>query len=293
MIVQVHFLLSFERAVSRSSVFPLVPEILLQYPNPQWSMATSWVNMPLRFKRALRERLLREFGADHPLLERTAHGSVYQLLREDKGFLLSPVSHPKPSKPVDATLHYLLLRDDFRESAEPGREVVVGPYRIVAYDPMIRYESWRWSVSPEARWWETGFDDATWSQVTLPARSVADPSVYGPVPYAQWPPESVAFRGWIDVPVLGQTVLLVLNIREPYTAAHTVEALHLNGQPIERARTVWSNLSNARNFEGEAEITSALRLGANLIAFEIRGMSGSFDLDVYERRLAPQLPRKE
>jgi hypothetical protein len=158
----------------------------------------------------------------------------------------------------------------------------------MAYHPMIRYESWRWSVSPEARWWEAGFDDATWSRVTLPARSVADPSVYGAIPYAQWPPASVAFRGWIDVPTLGQPVWLVLNIREPYSSAHTIEALYLNGQPIEPAHIVWSDPFYSRTFEVQAEITSALRLGANLIAFKITGMSGTFDLDVYERRLAPQ-----
>jgi hypothetical protein len=182
----------------------------------------------------------------------------------------------------------LLLRDDFRDSAEPKWEVVVEPYKIVAYHPMVRYESWRWSVSPEGQWWETGFDDAPWSQVTLPARSVADPSVYGAIPYAQWPPASVAFRGWIDVPMLGQSVWLVLNIREPHSSAYTVEALHLNGQPIELARTVWSNTIHSRNFEVQAEITSMLHRGANLIAFEITGMSGAFDLDVYERRLAPR-----
>jgi hypothetical protein len=80
----------------------------------------------------------------------------------------------------------------------------------------------------------------------------------------------------------------VLNIREPHSSAYTVEGLHLNGWPIVPARTVWSNTIHSRNFEVQAEITSALRLGANLIAFEIRGTSGWFDLDVYERWLAPQ-----
>jgi hypothetical protein len=288
MVVQVFFLLSFEQAVSRSGVFPLAPEIILQYPNPQWRLETSWVNMPLRFKMALRMRLLSEFGADHPLLERTAHGSMYELFREDKGFLSRHVSPPKPPKQADPTLHYVMLRDDFRDSAEPGREMVVEPYRIVAYHPMVRYESWRWSVSPEAQWWKIEFDDAPWSQVTLPARSVADPSVYGAIPYAQWPPASVAFRGWIDVPMLGQSVWLVVNIRAPYASSYTVEALHLNGQPLGLARTVRSDPFYSHNFEVQVEITSGLRLGPNLIAFEITGTSGSFDLDVYERRLAPQ-----
>jgi hypothetical protein len=295
MVVQVGFLLSFERAVSRSGVFPIPAEIALQYPNPHWHMATSWVVMPMRFAQALAKRFRHEFGVDHAILERQAHGSMYEFFREGKGFFMAHMSRPTPSKPVDATLHYLLLRDDIRGSAEPGREVVVEPYRIVTYHPMIRYESWRWSVSPEAWWWKTEFDDAAWSQVTLPARQAADPSRYdyGPIPYAQWPPASVAFRGWIDVPTLGQSVWLVLNIREPCSTAHTVEALHLNGQPIELAHTVLSNIYNACNFEVQAEITSALRLGANLITFEIMGTSGSFDLDVYERRLAPRPTGRE
>jgi hypothetical protein len=122
---------------------------------------------------------------------------------------------------------------------------------------------------------------------------MTDPSIYPAIPYVQWPPGSVAFRGWIDVPTLGQSMWLVLNIREPYASAHTVEALHLNGQLIELARTVRSDSFYSRNFGMQAEITSALRLGANLIAFKITGMSGSFDLDVYERRLAPQPTGRE
>jgi hypothetical protein len=286
-VVQMTFLLHFAQAVSRSGVFPLVPEIILQYPNPQWSMSTSWMNMPLRFKMALRTRLLREFGADHPLLERTAHGGVYQLLREDKGILSRRMSPPKQPKRADPSLHYVVLLDGFRDLVGPGREVVFKPYRIVAFHPMVRYESWRWSTEPEAGWWGTRFDDATWSQVTLPARVIADPTIYGAIPYTQWPRASIAFRGWIDVPTLDRPVWLVLNIREPYASAHLIQALHLNGEPIEPTRPIRFDPFYAHNFEVQAEITSALRLGANLIAFEITGTSGSFDLDVYERQLAP------
>jgi hypothetical protein len=255
-------------------------------------METSWMNMPLRFKMALRTHLLHEFAADHPLLERTAHGGVYQLLREDKGFLSPRVSPSKPPKQADPTLHYAVLRDDLRDRVEPSLEVVFKPYRVVAYHPMVRYDSWRWSARPEIGWWGTSFDDAAWSQATLPARSFADPSVYGAIPYTQWPRTSVAFRGWINVPTRGQSVWLVVNIRAPYASTHTVEALHLNGQLMEPTRTDWSNFYS-HNFELQAEITSALRLGANLIAFEIRGTSGSFDLDVYEQRLVPQFTGRE
>jgi Dolichyl-phosphate-mannose-protein mannosyltransferase len=302
MVVQVSFLWSFERAVSRSGVFPLVPEILLNHPNyfhPEWptgidsaSMGIDSANMPLRFKWGLAKRLWREFGADHVILERQAHGSMYELFREDKGFLLSHMSRPKPPKTVDAALHYLLVRNDFRDRAEAGREVVFAPYRIIAYHPMMRYESWKWSASPEPGWWGTGFDDSAWSPVALPARSVPDPSRHDTIPYAEWPRESLAFRGWLEVPAVGQPVWLVLNIREPYSSAHTIGALHLNGQPIELARTVWSNAFNSRNFEVQAEITSALHQGSNLIAFEIKGEGGSFNLDVYEWQVALQPPER-
>jgi hypothetical protein len=67
----------------------------------------------------------------------------------------------------------------------------------------------------------------------------------------------------------------------------------MNGEPIEPARTVRLDPFYSHNIEVQAEITSGLRPGANLIAFEITGTSGSFDLDVYERRLAPQLPGRE
>ena len=248
-------------------------------------MRTDSAVMPLRFKWGLRKRFLREFGVDHAILERQAHGSMYELFREDKGFLLQHMSRHNRPKPADPALHYLLLRDNFRDRVDPGQEVVFKPYRIVAYYPMIRYESWRWSVSPKVGWWGTGFDDSAWSQLALPARQVLDPSIYGVIPYAQWPRESLAFRGWLEVPAIVQPVWLVLNIREPYSSAHTVEALHVNGQPIELAHTVGSNAFNSRNFEVQTEITSALHPGSNLIAFEIKGKGGAFNLDVYERQV--------
>jgi hypothetical protein len=290
MIVQVAFLWSFELAVSRCGFFPFVPEIILHYPNPRWQATSFWMTMPLRFKWGLRMRLLREFGADHPLLEQTAHGGVYQLLREDKGFLSRGMSPPKPADP---SLHYLIRLDAPQASAEPAHEVVFKPYSIIAYHPMIRYDSWRWTVSPEVAWWSMGFDDAAWSQVTLPARQVADPSLYSSVPYAQWPPTSIAFRGWIDVPAGNQSLWLVLNIREPHPSPHLVQSLHVNGQPIVPSRTASYDNFSWHNFEVQGEVTSAIHPGANLIAFEITGTSGSFDLDVYERQDAPPLTRRE
>ena len=176
----------------------------------------------------------------------------------------------------------MLLRDDFFDRGELGQEVVFKPYRIVAYYPMIRYESWRWSVSPEAEWLDTGFDDSAWSQLALPVRPVPNPSIHEVLPYAQWPGESVAFRGWPEVPAIVQPVWLVLNIREPYSSAHTVGTLHVNGQPIEPARTAWSNAFSSCNFEAQAEITSSLHPGLNFIAFEIKRKGGAFNLDVYE-----------
>jgi hypothetical protein len=288
MVVQVGFLSSFQQAVSRSGVFPVVPELFLNYPHSEGNLWTASVTMPLRFKWALGKRFLHEFGLDQAILERKAHGRMYELFREDKGFLVSHMAGPVQPKPADPALHYVLLRNDFRDRVEPGQEVVFKPYRIVAYYPMIRYESWRWSVSPEAEWLQTGFDDSAWSPVALPARPVPDPSIHDLLPYAQWPRENVALRGWLEVPAIVQPVWLVLNIREPYSSAHTVGALHVNGQPIEPARTVWSNAFNARNFEVQAEITSALHQGSNLIAFEIKGEGGSFNLDVYEWQVVLQ-----
>ncbi len=286
-IVQIWFLMDFERAVRQSGVLRLTPNILLSFPDPSWRVGPNALleTMPLRFKLALAERFLREFGVDHADLERRAHGGVYQQLREDKGFSFSAVSPPPPPSRADPSLHYLLLRRDTAVALEQGREVSVGPYRIVAYHPMIRYESWRWSVSPSPDWWSEGFDDSAWTRVSLPTRKIADRSTYGPIPYTRWPERTAAFRGWIQVSG-GRPFWLVINIRDEYSFAHEVGPLYANGQPLETTRTVSYDSVISRNIEMIVEVTRALRPGANLVAFEITGPNEEFDLDVYELRLA-------
>lgn len=287
-LVQVWFVMSFERAVGRSGVLRLTTDILLSFPDPDWNVKTQTFleTIPLRFKRALAERFLTEFGADHSVLEQTGHGAVYQQFREDKGFSFLLVSPAKPPSRSDPSLHYVLFRKDMEVAVEHAREVSVDPYRIVAYHPRIRYESWRWSAGPGPEWRGEAFDESAWAPVTLPARTVPDRSVYGHVPFTRWPAKSVAFRGRMEVSSVEQPLWLVLNIRDDYNTPHEVRALHVNGRPIGAARTVSYNSVISRNIEVMAEITPALRLGSNLITFMITGLSDEFDLDLYELRLA-------
>jgi hypothetical protein len=289
--VQVSYLRNFAEAVSQSGVLPIPPDISLDYPNPQWRWSPAWLHIPLRYKWAVMEKFRHDFGTDHVHLERRAHGSVYQLFREDKGFFLSHGFQSQPPVAIDPALHYLLLHHSPGNEIEHSQEEVFNPYRIVAYYPMIDYESWRWNVNFETGWWSAEFDDAAWSQVALPARPMANPTVYGEISYAQWPREHVAFRGMIDVPTLDRSVWLVVHIRAPYSSTHTVESLYVNGQRILPARTTHADPYHSRNVEVPAEITPALHKGSNLIAFEITGTSQSFDLDVFEvcdPRVVPQ-----
>jgi hypothetical protein len=62
--------------------------------------------------------------------------------------------------------------------------------------------------------------------------------------------------------------------------------LYLNGLPLKAARTISHDTINCRNGEVVFDVSSDLRPGANLIAFEVTGTDGEFDLDVYELRLA-------
>lgn len=286
--LQVWFILGFEAAVRRSGILRFTTDIVLSFPDPGWNVKTQTLldTMPLRFKMALADKFVSEFGADHDTLERRAHGGVYQQFREDKGFSFLTVSPLRPQSRPDSSRHYLILRKDARVALEQGPEVSVGPYRIVAYHPTVRYESWRWSASPGREWWSQGFDDSAWTPLTLPARKPLDRSVYGPLPYTRWPEKLVAFRGWTEVPSVGRPFWLVLNIRDDYLFPHEVETLYVNGQPIEAARTISYNTVETRNIEIIADVTSALRPGSNLVAFQITGLNKEFDVDLYELRPA-------
>ena len=286
-LAQVWFAMAFERAVERSGVLRMTTDIVLSFPDPEWKVGTETVleTMPLRFKRALAGRFRTVFGVEPSLLERATHGAIYQELREDKGFAFLTIPRPG-SGPPDPRLHYAILRNDSSPALSQGRELRVGPYRILAYHPLIRYESWRWSPSPSPGWTGEGFDDSAWSPLTIPARRAPDQSVYEPVPLSRWSGRRMAARGWMDVPSPGRPLWLVLNIRDDYSYPHQVRALYLNGSPVMGLRVVSYNAVSFRNIEVVAELTSAIRAGSNLIAMEITGPNEEFDLDLYELRPA-------
>jgi hypothetical protein len=281
--VQVWFTMTFEGEVQRSGLLRVTGSIDLAAAATE---ETTSETMPLRDKRALAKRFLSDFGADHDIVERRAHGAIYQLFREDKGFLFGTLLQYKPMAQSDDTLRYLIIHDDFQITLEQGHKAKVGAHTIIAYHPMIEYNSWQWSVRPEPEWWERISDDSAWAPLTLPARQVPDPAVWNQIPYASWPGKTVAFSGRMAVSSVGQPVWLVLNIRHSYVSRHELGRLHLNGRPLKAARTISHDTINSRNVEVLLDVTSDLRAGSNLVAFEVTGTDGEFDLDLYELRLA-------
>ena len=278
-------LVGLVQTVHRTGVLSLPSTILLNFTDPEHrSMET----MPLRHKRALAEHFWRDFGADHSLLEARAHGAIYQQFREDKGFILQTVARRVSLGRLDPTLHYLLLRHPLPKAIEPSRVVPIGPYAIVSYQPMIQYGSWRWSVAPGPGWWQESFDDGDWSAITLPARRATDPLVYEGFPSTRWPAPTVTFRGQMLVTSLRQPCWLVVNIRDSYLFPHEVGAFYLNGQRLEVHRIATYNTVNFRNLEVAVDLTSGMKTGSNLVAFEVSGGNDEFDLDVYELCLTPQ-----
>jgi hypothetical protein len=278
---QVWFMVNFEKGVVHSGVFRFTEGIFT---------GSFWKNpletMPLYYKRALTKHFLNDASVHHAALERRAHGAMYQLFREDKGFLLRTLAPSPSSVQSDPTLHYLILRDDFRVILQQGQEATVGAYKIVAYHPMIRYESWRASVSPGPEWWSPAVDDSAWSPAPLPARRMPDPSRYQAIPYVRWPEKTMIFRGRMETPTAGQPVWLMVNIRDSHFFPHEVGGFYVNGQPLTQIRTISYPGINSRNIEVIVDVTPALGAASNLIAFEIKGMNEEFDLDIYELQLA-------
>jgi 4-amino-4-deoxy-L-arabinose transferase-like glycosyltransferase len=279
MLVQVWFIFTFEGEVKRAGILSLPQHILLSFAEPRRAIMTT---MPTRHKRDLARYFQQQFNVGFDTLEQKGHGAVYQLFREDKGFLFGSVpSHQSQVQP-DPTTHYLLLRHDPQLPVDQGRTLAVGPYKIVAYQPTIRYKSWRWSASAAPQWWRAEFDDAAWSPVALPARKVPNPGIYEGIPYVRWSGKTLVFRGWMDIPSVDRSLWLALNIRHSYSVQHDVTALYLNGQALQPSQNTPYDTVNSRNTEVLVDVTSALQAGPNLLAFEITGMNDEFDLDVYE-----------
>jgi Dolichyl-phosphate-mannose-protein mannosyltransferase len=279
--MQAWFMVSFEKGVVHSGVFRFTEGIFT---------GSFWKNtletMPLYYKRALTKHFLNDAGVQHTALERRAHGAMYQLFREDKGFLFRTLAPRPRTVQSDPTLHYLIVRDDFRVILQQGHEATVGAYRIVAYHPTVRYESWRASVSSGPEWWSPLFDDSAWHSAPLPARKIPDPSLYEAIPYARWPEKTMIFRGQMETPSAGQYIWLVVNIRDSHFFPHEVGPFYVNGQLLTPNRTVSYPGINSRNIEVIVDVTPALGATSNLVAFEIKGMNEEFDLDIYELQLA-------
>jgi 4-amino-4-deoxy-L-arabinose transferase-like glycosyltransferase len=283
-VAQVWFTMSFDRAVRQAGVLRGDPaDATLNLPPGSGGVIVE--SIPLRFELALAELFLREFGVGHAALEKVAHGAVFQQFREDKGFSFLIVSPGKVPGHLDPSLHYVLLRSKAKVVLGRGRQVRSGPYRILAYHPSIRYDSWKWSTNPGPEWQGEAFDDSTWRPLHLPVRQVPNRAAHEPIPYSPWPGKTVAFRGWLEVPSAEQRFWLILNIRD-FWAPHTVQALYLNGQPLKLVRTHSYDTFTSRNIEVIVDVTSDLRLGSNLVAFQITGPNELFDLDVYELPLA-------
>jgi hypothetical protein len=283
-VTQGWFAMSFDRAVKQSGVLRGDGGEANVNAPPNFSLPAE--TMLLRFQLALATLFLSEFGVGHPALEHVAHGAVYQQFREDKGVSFLMVSPRKVPSHPDLTLHYVLLRGKAAAPRGQGQEVRSGPYRILAYYPAIQYDSWKWSVNPRPGWQGEAFDDSAWKRQSLPVRQVPDPSAHGPIPFTPWPGKTVTFRGWLEVSSSEQRVWLILNIRDFFWAPHTVSALYINGQPLDWVHTIAYDTFTSRNIEVMVDMTSALQPGPNLIAFQITGPNGVFDLDVYELQRA-------
>jgi hypothetical protein len=287
-LTQSWFLINFAEAVARAGVLRITPEVVLSAPLPR---DRAMETMPLGYKKALAAHFLRHFGADHLTLERRAHGAIYEQFREDKGFLFRAVARGGTPPAPDPAAHYLLLRRDAGVAVEQGQTVDVGPYTLVAYRPMIQYETWRWSATPGPEWWREEMPEAGWMPSSLPVRRIPDAAIYEAIPYAQWPASPVAFRGWMEVPAADEACWLAINIRHPHGLPQQVSALYVNGRPIAPLHSRAYDGINSRSIEVIADVAPALRPGANLIAFAVAGDQGLFDLDVYELRRVRRLGR--
>ncbi len=283
---QASFLGALGRDILGQGSLRLPTEIGLRFPDPLWLIKEKGLLelMPLHYKHQLTSAILDAGPTDLNGFFFRTHGSVFEDSAEDRGYFFSILRRGGPSPETD--LHRAVIRERDWPGARDGATRQVGPFLVVPYRPLIRYDSWRYSSAPAADWPSRGFDDSAWSPVRVPARHLPDLSVYTQTPLSDWARAPVYVRGALAVAGPVEGLHLVVSLRDLPLAAwqHHVGAFHVNGQ---RLRPVWtrSHLTPlVHAAEAAFRIDRALTAGSNVVAFEVRGTYPAFDLDVYEVR---------
>lgn len=235
--------------------------------------------MTLAARRTLAGALASTFGADPAALESRAHGESYWHFREDRGYLLGKVRYPRPAGQAPTT-HYTVLRNDFPLRLSDPPTLTLGAHRIRAYQPLVRYASWRVSAGTAPGWQSQAFDTSEWRAVSLPARVAPDMSRYGLIPYTPWGAQPILFRGQMQAPGNRKSLWLVVSIRQK--SPHIVAALFVNGSAVAPALTVARNSFETGIQETLFDVSPVVGPGDNRLAFAVEGGDREFDLDVYE-----------
>jgi hypothetical protein len=280
------FLWSLYASIAIGGAIHLTPRQILGFDGSLRSLLgeTGMETMPVRYKKALTERMLSEFKVDGQTFEQNIHGTSFEDLREDKGFFFYMLSSQSEGKSrAEPGRHYLMLREDlFEEDLPEGQMDTLGPFRIIPYRPLIRSQAWKYSPTPSSGWHTEDFDDSMWKSVRLPRRGQHELFRYVITPLYAWEASSLCFRGWFDMPSVGKRLKIIVGLRDGFLPPAAAGHLYLNGIEVDASRLISYYTQFGRNLALVFDVTDAVKAGPNLLALQIFAATSAFDLDVYE-----------
>jgi hypothetical protein len=124
------------------------------------------------------------------------------------------------------------------------------------------------------------YGDSDWVTVALPRRLPTASRTPSP-PLAQWRSPALSFRGRVHQSHARRRVFSV-SLHTTAAVDTRLTSVYVNGESISPSKERSILTSFFRNREWLLDLTSALRLGDNVIAFAIEGSTTLLDVDVFE-----------
>jgi hypothetical protein len=252
---------------------------------PGGSVSGTFEAMPIRYKEGLTRALVHDLGVNREAYFHRVHGSRFRDLLDDNGYFFYSMGRAWEMRRAvgpSAPLHYVVDRGkEYREGVSAKGVTAVGPYVILAYKPLIDYDTWQCS---DDRTPEEGLTAMRrWTAIRVPTAREPNPATYGTTPFRSWRSLPVHCRGVIIcTDCTGAQLRLVVSLRTSPANSHRVGALFLNGEGVAAQRVLDHTTFGGRTRDAYFDVGDRLWPGRNDIVLRIEGRGLDFDLDVYE-----------
>jgi hypothetical protein len=216
---------------------------------------------------------LRGIVADGATALMIAHGLRGELWRETGAEYLPPSSEPQTPWGTE----FVLMGRGAHAASKDARVIDDRVCAFAAPPPLL----WRVRAGDSPPGWQgMDYDDSDWVTVALPRR-LPSASRTPASALAEWRSPALSFRGRVHQSHVHRRVFSV-SLHTTAAVDTRLTSVYVNGESIRPLKERSILTSFYRNREWLLDLTSALRLGDNVIALAIQGSTTRVDVDVFE-----------